>query len=85
MIAIAGDEDDRQSGADGTDGLSEFNAIYFRHGEVCKNETYLRFCCDQPKRFPSTLDWYCCKSKEIEPRRLDEGIFRGAPTVLSTR
>jgi hypothetical protein len=62
VIAIAGDGDDRN----GVDGSSEFNAIHFRHREVCKNQTYVRFGCDQPKRFPSTLGWYSCKSKKIE-------------------
>jgi hypothetical protein len=69
-IAIAGHEDDRQSGLRGVDGSYEFNAIHFRHSKVCKNEIYLQLACDQPKRFPSALGWDCCISEKIERRRL---------------
>src|SRR5689334_2077184 len=65
-IAMASDDDDRQSGPCGVDGFSEFNAIHFRHSEICKNEVDLKVVCNQPKRFLSTLGCECCISERSE-------------------
>lgn len=66
QIAVASDEDDRQSVSRAMDGFCEFNAIHFRHSDVCQNEVDLQLACDHPQRFPSALGWNCCISEKVE-------------------